>query len=244
MSLCFVELSKRSRARAKKYRALLAVVLILIVAGAIGYEYFLPFIQHQQLQQEAATLVEQYNLYSPNYSYVLFGSLYLNGLLSGANSTGYTSTQAYVVETYVNKTYTTENEAETFAITIFQTSTEGDLAYNESKATLTYSAASVPTTLVYNTSSALVIYNIQYGVVSFIYENGPLCKAVGSGVANWPGCKSAVIMLIDPQSTEQLPSVLNPRYIVMTDYGPIYQEPLALVANWHFYFIYAAYVGS
>jgi hypothetical protein len=240
-----LELTKRSRVGAKKYRGLLAVVLILIVAGMVGYEYFLPFIQQQQLQQEAVTLVEQYNLYSPNYSYVLFGSLYLNGLLSGANTTGYTSTQAYVVETYINKTYTTENETETFAITIFQTSTEGDLAYNESEATLTYSIASVPTTLVYNTSSALVIYDIQYGVVSIIYENGPLCKSWAAGPVYWQtACKSSVLMLIDTQSTVQLPSALNPRYKVMTDYGPIYQEPLALVANWHFYFIYATYVAS
>jgi hypothetical protein len=58
----------------KNYRIILAIVLIIIAVGAIGYEYDQYLNQQNQLQQTISILNNQYDLYDSNYTYVMLAA--------------------------------------------------------------------------------------------------------------------------------------------------------------------------
>ncbi|HKM77330.1 MAG TPA: hypothetical protein VJZ32_13025 [Candidatus Bathyarchaeia archaeon] len=217
----------------KKYRTILAAIVIVVVV-AIGYGHYLPIYQQQQqqqVQQEAIPLLKQYNAYDPNYSYSVFGSLYVNDLLSGANRTVYTATSTYLVAS--NNLPNVSEQLYTYSV--IQGTTGGNIVCNSTEYTYTYPVGTSSTAQSLYRPAALVSYTITGGqdsYLAFAYENGPICE---QGRA----C-SFILMLIDTQSSQQFPLSDDPRYEVLNHFGTFYEAPLSLVADWRFYFLEAS----
>ena len=218
----------------KKYRTILVTVLILVVVGATAYEYYLPIYQQQQVQQDAIMLLKEYNVYDPNYNYTVFGLLQVDSLLSGVNQTEYISTSTYFVESNILPNVTEQ----LYTYTNFQiTNTEGTFEYNPGELyTYTYAVGTSTTAQVLYHTAAFISYYIrggQNGLLGFNYDYGPTCKQ-GSKACSF------ILMLIDTQSTEQFPSDVDPKYVVLDHLGGFYLAPLQLVADWRFYFVSAS----
>jgi hypothetical protein len=217
------------KALTKKHRLVIALIVIMAVIG-LSYEYYLPIYQQQQVQQNAIDLIKQYGLYNENYSYVVFGSLYLDQVLSSYRTTGTytygyqtgTTSSSYLTSTYLTSTTVTD--------TGYKQTPTGQFVYNSTAyETYTYSFSSSSSTQIFYHTTALVSYATDGGDLIFTGWSVPGCRRGGPcGVA---------IMLIDTQSTEQYPVVFNPRYEVV-HLGFFYFAPLAVIANWRFYFVY------
>jgi len=208
----------------KKRRTLIALIVIVAVVG-LSYEFYLPIYQQQQVEQNAMNLIKQYGLYNENYSYVVFGSLYLDQVLSSYRTTG-TYTYGYQTET----TFSSYLTSTTVTDTGYKQTPTGEFAYNSTAySTYTYSFSSSSSTQILYHTTALVSYAADGGDLIFTGWSVPGCRRGGPcGVA---------IMLIDTQSTEQYPVVFNPKYEVIR-LGFFYFAPFAIIANWRFYFVY------
>jgi hypothetical protein len=212
----------------KKHRAIIAIIIIIAVMG-LSYEYYLPIYQQQQVQQNAMTLLKQYGLYDENYSYAVFGSLYMDEFLSSYQTTG-TYTYGYQTETTISSQLTsTISGSTTVTDTGYKQTPPGEFAFNSTAyATYTYSFSSSSSTQILYHTTALVGYSTDGGDLILTGWSVPGCRRGGPcGVA---------IVLIDTQSTEP-PAQLSPKYEII-HLGPFYFAPLAAIANWRFYFIY------
>jgi len=227
-----------------KYRIILALVMILIPAGAAGYEYFQSQ-QQSQLQQEPISILKQFGVYDGNYSYVMFGSANTNSIDSSSESTA----------TY---SYALSGQANTYTITY----ATGEFAYYPGEVT-TSSGTEPVESLTYTNEPATVIVTYSAGigrnttVVDFSY-GGPVCKwqEFGNGPFPWSGCKQFVLMIYN--TNQELPNYAtyigsypipgaSSGYLVLNRQGLFYETALELNGtsiDWQFYLFYATYVGS
>jgi hypothetical protein len=248
---------KPKSANSRRYRVVLAVVVIATIIGT-GYEYYQqqlqPSLQPQQSlqQQEAMSILKKYGGYDGNYSYTVFAALDAVDILGAANHTTltfsyvWTAAQAPMNAATISgsSTYTAYGVSTTglfsYAPTYsaYTTMQTYSTSFTYTNASGRYGTASYVTETQRINDNITIEYSIQGEEIYFRYDRGPICSSQSpNGPYGWSGCSQFVIMVIYSPST----LALYPEYLVMNRYNLFYNSNIG--PDWQFYFFYAIKTG-